>query len=122
MSSLDTRNVARDSLFLFAELTLEGLPQAARVKVRNLSAGGMMADAGGLEVSRGDRLTAELRTVGSVKGSVAWVQGERIGIAFETAIDPAVVRAPIVTDNDSPRYARPVIASPTHGDHPVRSI
>ena len=74
MSSLDTRDVARDSLFLFAELTLDGQPDAVRVKVRNLSAGGMMADAGGLEMSRGDRVSVELRAVGSVKGSVAWVQ------------------------------------------------
>ena len=44
MSSLDTRDVARESLFLFAELTLDGQPDAMRVKVRNLSAGGMMVE------------------------------------------------------------------------------
>jgi len=120
MSSLDTRNVARDSLFLFADLTLEGRPHAVRVKVRNLSAGGMMADAGDLDVSRGDRLSVELRAVGSVKGNVAWVQGNRIGIAFETEIDPAEARAPVAAEDEPPRYSRR--AATPRRDLPVRSL
>ena len=123
MSSLDTRDVARDSLFLFAELTLDGQPDAVRVKVRNLSAGGMMADAGGLKMSRGDRVSVELRAVGSVKGSVAWVQGARIGIAFDCTIDPKEVRGPTAADAAPRRYARSVTSAPLYSsDHPVRSI
>lgn len=122
MSSFDTRNVARDSLFLFAELTLEGWLHPMRVKVRNLSAGGMMADAGSLDVSRGDRVSVELRSIGSIKGSVAWAQGSRIGIAFEIEIDPSAVRAPVAVDDGPRQYTRPVIAPPSYGNHPVRSI
>ena len=63
MSSVDTRNVGRDSLFLFAQLTLDGQAEPVRVKVRNLSAGGMMAEAGGMAISRGDRVGIELRKI-----------------------------------------------------------
>ena len=52
MSSVDTRNVGRDSLFLVAQLTLDGQAEPVRVKVRNLSAGGMMAEAGGMAILR----------------------------------------------------------------------
>ncbi|QYJ07129.1 PilZ domain-containing protein [Qipengyuania flava] len=124
MSSLETRNVARDSLFLFAELTFEGQPDTVKVKVRNLSAGGMMAEGGAGEATRGDRLVIELRNVGSVKGNVAWVQGNRFGIAFETEVDPKIVRAPVGTGESSPRFTRPVLANGRYADedHQVRSL
>ena len=117
MSSVETRNVARDSLFLFAQLTFEGRAAAERVKVRNLSAGGMMAETGGAEVSQGDRLTIELRNVGAVKGSVAWTQDDRFGVAFDTESDPKIVRAPVGTKTEPPAYLRKTaLASPTPAD------
>ena len=117
MSSVETRNVARDSLFLFAQLTFEGRAAAERVKVRDLSAGGMMAETGGAEVSQGDRLTIELRNVGAVKGSVAWTQDDRFGVAFDTEIDPKIVRAPVGTKTETPAYLRKTaLASPTPAD------
>ena len=124
MSSLETRNVARDSLFLFAELTFEGQPETVKVKVRNLSAGGMMAEGAGVEVNRGDRLSVELRNVGSVKGNVAWVQGTRFGIAFETEIDPKIVRAPVGQGESTPRFTKPALALGKYGDDErrIRSI
>ncbi len=111
MSSVDTRNVARDSLFLFAELVVDGQAEGAKVKVRNLSAGGMMADGSGLVVSSGDRLRVNLRNVGDVKGSVAWVQGTRFGIAFDEEIDPILVRDPVAAGGRAPRYTRPAVDS-----------
>jgi hypothetical protein len=124
MSSLETRNVARDSLFLFAELTFEGQPDTVKVKVRNLSAGGMMAEGGNGEASRGDRLSIELRNVGSIKGNVAWVQGNRFGIAFETEVDPKIVRAPVGSGENTPRFVRPLLGTNRYRDedHQVRSI
>ena len=124
MSSVETRNVSRDSLFLFAELTFEGQPEAVKVKVRNLSAGGMMAEGAGVEAIRGDRLSIELRNVGSVKGNVAWVQGTRFGIAFEKEIDPKIVRAPVGRGESTPRYSKPVLGVGSYGDDErrVRSI
>ncbi|RZP18152.1 MAG: PilZ domain-containing protein [Erythrobacter sp.] len=111
MSSVDTRNVGRDSLFLFAQLTLDGRAEPVRVKVRNLSAGGMMAEAGGMAISRGDRVGIELRNVGTIKGNVAWAQDDRFGVAFETEIDPKIVRAPVGTKTDTPAYLRSTSAA-----------
>ena len=93
MSNVDTRQVNRDSLFLLAQVRVDGQDAVTRVKVRNLSAGGMMAE-GDSKVVRGSLVAVELRNVGWVEGSVAWKQDNRFGIAFVDEIDPAVVRAP----------------------------
>jgi len=109
MSNLDTRQVNRDSLFLLAQVRVDGQDAVTRVKVRNLSAGGMMAE-GDSKVVRGSLVAVELRNIGWVEGSVAWKQGDRFGIAFVDEIDPAVVRAPTdATSADGyeiPRYTR----------------
>lgn len=94
MSNVETRQVDRDSLFLLAQLRLDGQDQLHRVKVRNLSAGGMMAE-GDVEVLRGALVEVELRNLGWVDGTVAWKQGNRFGIAFVDEIDPRVARAPV---------------------------
>lgn len=108
MSQVDTRQVNRDSLFLLAQLRVVGRDDAHRVKVRNLSAGGMMAE-GDVSVSRGSLVTVELRNLGWVEGSVAWKQENRFGIAFAEEIDPRQVRAPAAAEADfeAPRYTRP---------------
>src|SRR5687767_8052600 len=93
MSNVDTRQVNRDSLFLLAQVRVDGQPGVYRVKVRNLSAGGMMAE-GEAKVMRGALVQVELRNIGWVDGSVAWKQDNRFGIAFVDEIDPRVVRAP----------------------------
>ena len=91
MSNVDTRQVNRDSLFLLAQLRVDGQDAVHRVKVRNLSAGGMMAE-GEVKVMRGALVLVELRNIGWVEGSVAWKQDNRFGIAFVEEIDPVVVR------------------------------
>lgn len=93
MSNVDTRQVNRDSLFLLAQVRVDGQEAVTRVKVRNLSAGGMMAE-GDSKVVRGSLVAVELRNIGWVEGSVAWKQDNRFGIAFVDEIDPTVVRAP----------------------------
>jgi hypothetical protein len=108
MSNVDTRQVNRDSLFLLAQVRVDGQDVAHRVKVRNLSAGGMMAE-GEVRVMRGSLVMVELRNIGWVEGSVAWKQGERFGISFVDEIDPVVVRGPSVpqgSEYDAPRYTR----------------
>ncbi len=92
MSNVDTRQVDRDSLFLLAQLRVDGAAEQYRVKVRNLSAGGMMAE-GTVRVSRGQLVQVELRNIGWVEGSVAWKQDDRFGIAFMEEIDPKRARA-----------------------------
>jgi len=116
MSNVDTRQVNRDSLFLLAQLRVDGQDAIYRVKVRNLSAGGMMAE-GEARVMRGSLVMVELRNVGWVEGSVAWKQDNRFGIAFVDEIDPAVVRGAggtQVADFDAPRYTRNHSAVPVN--------
>jgi hypothetical protein len=108
MSNVDTRQVNRDSLFLLAQLKVDGREGETRVKVRNLSSGGMMAE-GNVAVTRGSLVSVELRNLGWVEGTVAWKQENRFGIAFVNDIDPAVVRAPSASQAPpftAPRYTR----------------
>ena len=107
MSSVDTRQIPRDSLFLLSTLRLDGEERLNRIKVRNLSAGGMMAE-GQVRVRRGTLVHIDLRNVGWVMGSVAWVQDNRFGVAFADEIDPKLVRQPIIwnTDDETPAYIR----------------
>lgn len=114
MAGVDTRNIDRDSLFLLAEVRLEGAADTHRVKVRNLSPGGMMAEGAVPGVVRGSLLTVTLRNVGPVDGSVAWVQDNRFGIAFAREVDPKAVRSPISTTPDlhTPRFVRPSTIAP----------
>lgn len=117
MSGVDTRHIARDSLFLLATVRIAGDSAEHRVKVRNLSAGGMMAD-GDFTVERGMRLVVDLRHVGHVTGTVAWVQDSRIGIAFDKEIDPKQVRARIgVSESTVPAHIRtaPAFTDPQIG-------
>lgn len=111
MSNVDTRQVGRDSLFLLAGIRAEGADDVHQVKVRNLSAGGMMAE-GRMKVTRGQLLTIVLRNIGEVQGSVAWKQDDRFGIAFLEDIDPKLARAPVT-------YAAPGEASPRFARAPV---
>lgn len=114
MSGVDTRHIARDSLFLLATVRIAGDSAEHRVKVRNLSAGGMMAE-GDVSVERGTRLAVDLRNVGWVEGAVAWVQDKRFGIAFSEEIDARAVREPVAQgDSSSPRFTRPSSILPGH--------
>ncbi len=112
MTGVDTRHINRDSLFLAADVRVEGDSAGNRVKVRNLSAGGMMAE-GEVQVMRGARVTVELRNLPPVEGSVAWVQDNRFGIAFAHEIDPKAPRTAVGKgDISTPRYVRPASILP----------
>jgi len=107
MTGVDTRHINRDSLFLAADVRLEGEAACHRVKVRNLSAGGMMAE-GDVQVMRGARVSVELRNLPTIEGSVAWVQDNRFGIAFAREIDPKAPRTAVGnSDISTPRFVRP---------------
>lgn len=93
MTGVETRSDSRDSLFLLANVRVEQSDEQHRVKVRNLSDGGMMGE-GTLKVKRGNRVEIELRNVGVVTGSVAWVQDQRFGVAFDEEIDSREARQP----------------------------
>ena len=108
MGDTDQRHLNRDSLFVMAGLRLGGTDQEHRIKVRNLSSGGLMAE-GALRVARGMPLEVEVRNIGWVAGSVAWVQDNRFGIAFAEEIDARAAR----TKSDSvPEQAKYIIQRP----------
>lgn len=93
MTGLETRSVSRDSLFLLANVRVEKQSIQYRVRVRNLSDGGMMGEAP-IKISRGNRVEVEMRNVGKVMGTIAWVQDNRFGIAFDEEVDSQEARKP----------------------------
>ncbi len=107
MNMLDTRKMKRDSLFLLAMMRVEGRDVVHRIRVRNLSEGGMMAEGDDLRVGRGQLVSVELRNVGSVEATVAWVEGNRCGVAFVDPIDPARVREPVAAAGTDAGLAQP---------------
>ncbi len=105
MDETEQRQIARDSLFVMAEFRLDGAADEHRIKMRNLSTGGMMAE-GTVRVSRGAVVWVNIRNVGWVEGSVAWVQDNRFGIAFREEIDPKVARVPLPGGDQTPPHIR----------------
>jgi hypothetical protein len=120
MDGNDNRQIARDSLFLMADLRADGLEGEHRIKVRNLSAGGMMGE-GTVRVQRGAVVEVNIRNIGWVEGSVAWVQENRFGVAFREEIDAKLARAPVGGGEHTPRFTRPPLLTGVP-DAPLRKI
>ena len=121
MDDIDTRQANRNAMFLMADIRTTGGDDAVRAKVRNLSDGGMMAE-GKLGLARGDEVRVELRNIDPVSGTVAWVQGERVGISFASTIDADAVRAAPAAANDSnfePRRPLSTLARPVGKIHAI---
>ena len=117
----DNRQIPRDSLFLLADLRIDGLPGEHRIKVRNLSARGMMGE-GAVRVVRGAVVSVDIRNIGWVRGTVAWVQDNRFGVAFADEIDAKLARAPIAPGEDpAPSFVRSR-AEPARKNRPLRKI
>jgi len=103
------RNEARDSLFLMADYRISGTSEIVQVRVRNLSAGGLMAEfPAGLDI--GLRVEFDVRGVGWVPGKVAWSTAGRIGVAFDRPIDPMLARKPVGHGTRTPVFVKPVFA------------
>ena len=83
---------ARDSLLLLAEVLAIG--EAWVAKIRNISAGGLMAEpCRGL--TQGETITITLPNLGLVRGQVAWVAAPRFGVEFAEKVDPLAVRGSV---------------------------
>lgn len=116
MDETEQRQIARDSLFVMADMRFDGSTEEHRIKMRNLSAGGMMGE-GPARVSRGAVVWVNIRNVGWIEGSIAWVQDSRFGIAFREDIDPKVARAPVADGEHTPRHVRPPL-----GERPAGGV
>lgn len=101
-----SRQLPRDSLFLSAEVAVEGGLKPVSVRVRNLSAGGMMVDSNAI-FHEGSIVAAELRGIGSVSGQIAWIIEDRAGISFDKEIDPKEARAPVAAAKPVVRFTPP---------------
>ena len=118
MTDADHRHDGRDSFFLLADVRRVGETDEYRAKIRNLSAGGLMAE-GDMRVTRGQAIEVALRNLGWVEGVVAWVQDNRFGVAFISEIDPKLARSPLVAGEGTPRFVKPVAA---YTPGPMRKI
>lgn len=101
------RAAARDSLLLTAQLKL-GDAAPVQVRVRNLSAGGLMAEHAA-PVERDIPVAIDVRGIGWVRGRIAWAAEGRLGIAFDTPIDPLLARKPVGQGKHTPHYVKPIL-------------
>jgi hypothetical protein len=107
---IEKRQIVRDSLFMLADLRIDGLEGEERIRVRNLSSAGMMGE-GAVRVPRGSSVRINIRNLGWIDGCVAWVRESRFGITFNDLIDPRSARAPLTDGDHTPRYVRPPLAT-----------
>ena len=91
------RRRPRDSLVLTAQIRLDNETVLREVRVRNLSAGGLMIELDQV-ADVGTPVTITLRGIGEVQGKVAWCTEGRIGIALDPLIDPEKVTKPRVSE------------------------
>ena len=105
MSEIEQRQIVRDSLFVMVDVRLDGSSLEHRVKMRNLSSGGMMLE-GTLSVANGTVVFVNIRNLGWIDGSVAWIQESRFGVAFRDKIDPILARSPVSSSNPAPRHPK----------------
>lgn len=94
----------RDSLFLLAKLRQSGSDEVVPVRVRNLSAVGLMADLSE-PLDLDAAVEVEVRGLGWIPGRIAWHTEGRTGIAFDRPVDPRRARKP-VSAPETPPFGR----------------
>ena len=88
------RERTRDSLFMGAKISIIDSAVVAPTVIRNLSVGGVMIDCP-TGLREGARVNLNLRNLGNVSGSVAWVRDGRAGVMFDAPINPDDIRSTI---------------------------
>jgi hypothetical protein len=105
------RRDQRDSLFVLAKIRPEGeTGESETVRVRNVSSGGLMADASD-QYRPGSRVEVELEGIGKTTGSVAWSEAGRIGIAFDHPVDKSLARKTKVKSATDEPIFRPQVTN-----------
>ena len=113
------RGNKRDSMYLKADVLCRLTEHRFDIVVRNISAGGLLADTP-QELAIGAAVLVTIRKIGDVPGKVVWSQPGRFGIAFDVTIDPQAVRLPVKMPKQvlDPRHAG--IGKPIrHGRAPI---
>jgi hypothetical protein len=102
------RRDERDSVLVLAQIRPEdGSGEWIGARVRNVSSGGLMAQAP--ELCRpGLRIEIELDGIGVTKGVVAWAEAGRVGIAFDHPIDKSLARKPVGAPERDDSLIRPI--------------
>ena len=88
------RQESRDILLLSARFRVKGEKAVTQVRIRNLSAGGLMAELPeGIEPDT--EVEIEVRGIGWIAGRIAWTAVGRAGVAFDKPVDPKKARKPV---------------------------
>ncbi len=98
------RNKARESTYLTANITFAGREDVLAARVRNISSGGVMVDCPTGAII-GDTVLVEVKNLGRVSGRVAWSVPPRVGIEFDSEIDPKAARFKVSSAAPDPTYA-----------------
>lgn len=93
-SAAAQRSDPRDSLFLTAKFRVQGEAAVEQVRVRNLSAGGLMIELAD-DIEPDTPVEIEVRGIGRISGKIAWRAVGRAGIAFDKPVDPKKARKPV---------------------------
>ena len=102
------REKSRESIFLGAQIVIEGARVPISARVRNISPGGMMVDAQRI-YDKGLAVTATIKGIGDVTGRIAWSTSNRCGIAFDELVDPLLARQPVSSGTTTTTYKRPFV-------------
>ena len=100
------REGQRDSMLMHATLRRRQDATGSPIRIRNLSAGGMMAECDVL-LDRDEVVEVSLRNVGTIKATVAWSVDGRIGVAFDASIDRLRARRPVPATVARPKSQTP---------------
>jgi hypothetical protein len=107
-SAAEAARVApRESLFLLGRLWM-GDSQAIDVRIRNLSATGMMIESREF-AEMGQDVEIEIKGLGRLKGKIAWIAEKRMGIALKRQIDPSLARQQVGGGMQTPDHVKPQI-------------
>lgn len=100
------RSTNRSSLFLLGKMGVDGGVASESIRIRNLSPTGLMAEAPTM-LAVGTAVVVELKNLAPVKGKVVWATEGRMGVAFNSEIDPEKVRQPVGKGGDpTPEFLR----------------
>jgi hypothetical protein len=88
-SGEEARNNERLSIYVFVDCIF-GDGSIERIRVRNMSRSGLGGQTEGKwSPAKGQRITLVFRNLQPFEGTVAWVAGKNLGVAFDSPVEPA---------------------------------